>query len=113
MLLQYVQNLLTQNFSFAIDTLPEHEPAFFLTVHKSQGSEYETVLFYLPTLSTINDSVESEGNSLLTKQILYTAVTRAKKRLILIGEKETWEKGINNHPKRKTGFQLKHKTLNG
>lgn len=56
--------------------LPEHETAFAMTIHKSQGSEYDDVLVVLP-----------EANSpLLSRELLYTAVTRAKRRAILFGQ---------------------------
>ncbi len=87
-------------FSFAIDTLPNHEAAFFMTVHKSQGSEYDIVLFYLP------ENNPELKNNLLTKKIIYTAVTRAKKKVILACDKKSWETGLLNDPKRVTGFAL-------
>lgn len=55
--------------------LPPHETAFALTIHKSQGSEYEQVGIVLPPADS----------PLLTRELLYTAVTRAKKRAILFG----------------------------
>jgi exodeoxyribonuclease V alpha subunit len=48
--------------------LPEHETAYAMTVHKSQGSEFERVLFVLP---------ESDS-PLLTRELVYTALTRAR-----------------------------------
>jgi exodeoxyribonuclease V alpha subunit len=48
--------------------LPDHETAYAMTVHKSQGSEFERVLFVLPE----NDS------PLLTRELVYTALTRAR-----------------------------------
>jgi len=100
-----INNLL---FSFAIDTLPKHEPAFFMTVHKSQGSEYETVLFYLPELKQAPNEPEEKNrvHRLLNKKILYTAVTRSKKKVILVCDKKTWKEGLLNDPKRLTGFRI-------
>ncbi|MGV3665635.1 MAG: exodeoxyribonuclease V subunit alpha, partial [Leptospira bouyouniensis] len=80
-------------YSFALDTLPDHEPAFFLTVHKSQGSEYKSILLYLPPMNALD--VDAENNlSILNRRILYTAITRAKKRVILMGDFQTWEFGL-------------------
>ena len=59
--------------------LNELEPAYAMTVHKSQGSEYRAVV-----LSAWNASAY-----LLSRSILYTAVTRAKELLIIAGRKET------------------------
>ena len=54
---------------FDPDSLPAHEPAFALTVHKSQGSEYQRVAVLLPPL---------EAHPLLARQMLYTALSRAR-----------------------------------
>ena len=48
------------------------EPAFALTVHKSQGSQYRTVLFLLP------------ANRALDPRLIYTGLTRAQRRATLI-----------------------------
>ncbi len=53
--------------------LPEHQDAFALTIHKSQGSEFEEVLVLLP---------HAQG-PVLTRELLYTAVTRASRRVTL------------------------------
>jgi exodeoxyribonuclease V alpha subunit len=50
------------------------ETVFAMTIHKSQGSEYPKVLVVLP---------EASGTQLLTRELLYTAVTRAKESLVL------------------------------
>jgi exodeoxyribonuclease V alpha subunit len=50
------------------------ETVFAMTIHKSQGSEYPKVMVVLP---------EARGGQLLTRELLYTAVTRAKESLIL------------------------------
>ncbi len=54
--------------------LPEVETAFALTVHKSQGSEFTQVTMVMPERS----------NPVLTRELLYTAITRAKQRFTLI-----------------------------
>ena len=51
--------------------LPEHEPAFAMTVHKSQGSEFDTVLLILP----------DKESPLLTRELIYTGLTRARNRV--------------------------------
>lgn len=53
--------------------LPEHETAFAMTIHKSQGTEFDRVLLVLP-----------EGDArVLTRELLYTGVTRARRRVDL------------------------------
>jgi exodeoxyribonuclease V alpha subunit len=54
---------------FAPTALPEHETAFAITIHKSQGSEYDHVAVLLPP---------EAGHRLLSRQLLYTAVSRAR-----------------------------------
>ena len=51
--------------------LPAHQTAFAMTVHKSQGSEFDEVLLLLP----------ARRHRVLTRELLYTAVTRAKARV--------------------------------
>lgn len=82
---------LTVNFdghlvTYGFDALVELEHAWAMTVHKSQGSEYRAVILALSTSSRL----------LLTRSVLYTAVTRAKNLLIIIGEDETAYQMIDN-----------------
>ncbi len=62
---------------FDPDSLPAHEPAFALTVHKSQGSEYHRVAVLLPPL---------DAHPLLARQTLYTALSRAREAVELWAE---------------------------
>ena len=66
--------------AFPLTSLDNYDYAFAMTVHKSQGSEYEHVLIPIPEYD--------ENNDILNKQLLYTAVTRAKESFILQGSKE-------------------------
>ncbi|TGN11936.1 exodeoxyribonuclease V subunit alpha [Leptospira ilyithenensis] len=91
-------------YHFALDTLPKHEAAYVLTVHKSQGSEYETVFFYLPDKLKMDSN--EKANRLLNRQILYTGLTRAKEQVILAGSTSSWDFGIGNSTRRLTGFQI-------
>ena len=79
--------------------LGELEPAFAITVHKSQGSEYRAVI------------LAAWGGSpyLLSRSVLYTAVTRAKELLILVGREETVAAMTANARKNKryTGLKLR------
>ena len=82
---------LTVNFdghivTYSFDSLMELEHAWAMTVHKSQGSEYRAVILALSNTSRM----------LLTRSVLYTAVTRAKNLLIIIGDDETAYQMIDN-----------------
>ena len=79
--------------------LIELEPAYAMTVHKSQGSEYRAVV-----LSAWNASPY-----LLSRSILYTAITRAKELLIIAGREDTIAAMVNNAKvgRRYTGLKLR------
>ena len=84
---------------YDFDMLGELEPAFAMTVHKSQGSEYRCVV-----LSTWNGS-----QYLLNRSVLYTAITRARKLLIVVGREETVGIMVQNAKvgRRYTGLKLR------
>ncbi len=71
-------------------------PAYAVTVHKSQGSEFETVIIILPKTPDI----------ILDKSLIYTAVTRAKSKVIILSEGNALEYGIRRDKRqdRKTGL---------
>lgn len=77
--------------------LPEHEPAYAVTVHKSQGSEYDSVLVVLPV---------PESCPLLTRQLLYTGVTRAKRRAVLLAAPAALDAALSREETRDTGVVL-------
>lgn len=60
------------------------EAAWAITIHKSQGSEFDHVLLVLP----------EEDSPLLTRQILYTGLTRARKSLCIFGSPALWEAAV-------------------
>ena len=79
--------------------LGELEPAYAITVHKSQGSEYRAVI-----LTAWNGS-----QYLLSRSILYTAITRARELLIIVGREETIAVMTENakRNRRYTGLKLR------
>lgn len=89
------------------DELSELELAYAVTVHKSQGSEYDYVIIPLCDVPS----------KLVYRNLLYTAVTRAKKMLILIGDEAVWDGMVENDRKtlRYTLLQyfLKENSYNG
>jgi exodeoxyribonuclease V alpha subunit len=58
--------------------LPAHETAFAVTIHKSQGSEFDSVLIIIP----------EKLSPVVTRQLLYTGITRARKKAIIVGSLE-------------------------
>ena len=84
---------------YDFNQLGELEPAYAMTVHKSQGSEYRAVI-----LSAWNGSPY-----LLSRSVLYTAITRAKELLIIVGREETVAAMTENakRNRRYTGLKLR------
>lgn len=80
------------------ERIPHFNPAFFLTVHKSQGSEFEHVNLLLPQKDT----------PILSRELLYTAITRARKTFSLYGQMELLKKGIERKTERFTGLRKIH-----
>lgn len=91
--------------SYEFDSLTELEHAWAMTVHKSQGSEYRAVILAL----------SSSSQMLLTRDVLYTAVTRAKELLILVGDDQTAYRMIDNYrqTKRYTALRVRLRKLCG
>ncbi|MDE6776149.1 MAG: ATP-dependent RecD-like DNA helicase [Ruminococcus sp.] len=71
---------------YPFDILPQVELAYAITVHKSQGCEFEAVI--MPVMGVFQ--------KLAYRNLLYTAVTRAKKLLILVGTEKDIEKMVDN-----------------
>ena len=74
--------------------LPHCETVFAMTIHKSQGSEFEEVLIALPEAI----------NPVLTKELLYTAITRAKKSLKLVADEAVFKQTVQQKIERVTGL---------
>jgi len=75
--------------------LPEHETAFAMTVHKSQGSEFEDVALVLP----------ENYSPVISRELIYTAITRAKKTFSLYADQEVLERGIIARIERASGLR--------
>ena len=78
--------------------LTDIEPAFCITIHKSQGSEYDNVFLVLK-----KDETES---SFITKELIYTGISRAKKSLEIISGKETFLNGVKTKANRASGLSI-------
>lgn len=79
--------------------------AYALTVHKSQGSEYGHVGLLMPELleSEVEDGGGSSVHPLVTREILYTAITRAKESVTLFGDERVFDEGSERTAGRYSG----------
>jgi exodeoxyribonuclease V alpha subunit len=75
---------------------PNIELAYVLSVHKSQGSEYEEVLFIVP-----------DGGEHFGKEIIYTGITRAKKKITLLAQEENLHGILSKTMQRETGLSIR------
>ncbi len=71
------------------------ELSFAITVHKSQGSEFDRVLLVLP---------EDQGHRLLSREILYTGVTRARDMVLVAGEEKAFRRAVSRETIRYSGL---------
>lgn len=74
--------------------LPKHETVFAMTIHKSQGSEFEHTILALP----------KEFSPILNRELIYTGVTRAKKRLDLYGSQAVVSRAVQVKTERASGL---------
>jgi exodeoxyribonuclease V alpha subunit len=74
--------------------LPEHETVFAMTVHKSQGSEFTSVLFILPDYDS----------PVLTRELIYTGITRAKKHVEIWGSEGIFHAAVSRRIMRTSGL---------
>ena len=82
--------------SFTPARLPKHELAYAITIHKSQGSEFKQVLMLIP------DVLPDEG--LFTKELVYTAITRAKESVVISQKPALLAKMIGSSVDRQSGL---------
>jgi exodeoxyribonuclease V alpha subunit len=94
--LDLAQETLTVDFDdktveYMFEQMLDLEPAYAVTVHKSQGSEYRAVILALPPGMP----------RLATRAVLYTAITRARELLIVVGDAEVFETMVQNDKRAK------------
>lgn len=83
---------------FPISKLPNFELAYALSIHKSQGSEFDHVMVLAPP-----------GTEVFGREILYTAVTRARDSVVLLGDPEVIAKTIQTASTKRSGIQERFK----
>ena len=77
--------------------LPKFETVYAMTIHKTQGSEFEHVAMVLP---------EQKDNRLLSRELLYTGITRAKQHLSIASNQSVWQSGVSQQVKRHSGLAI-------
>ncbi len=75
--------------------LPSYSTVYAMTIHKSQGSEFERVAVVLP----------HQSSPLLSRELLYTGVTRAKRRVILVASRDSLRTAIERRVERSSGLR--------
>ncbi len=76
-------------------SLSDHTTVHAMTIHKSQGSEFDHVVVVLPP----------EGSRLATRELLYTAVTRARRRVTLVGSRASVLAALSRSERRVSGLR--------
>ncbi len=74
--------------------LPSHQLGYATSIHRSQGSEFDTVLIVLPPADA----------RLLTRELLYVAASRAKRRIILLGDTEALKAAVERNEESRSGI---------
>jgi len=80
---------------FAPGRLPQHQSVYAMTIHKSQGSEFEDILIVLPT----------SDSPVLTRELLYTGITRAKRNLSILATESVIRSAVSRRIERTSGLR--------
>ena len=80
--------------NFPLVDLPSYECIFAMTIHKSQGSGFQNVMILMP----------DKHSRLLTRELLYTAITRAEKRVRLVSSKAAIQTCLQQQTLRHSGL---------
>jgi len=75
--------------------LPEHETVYALTVHKSQGSEFDRLLLILP----------DRDSPILTRELIYTGITRAREGVEVWGHEKVFREAVGRRTIRASGLR--------
>lgn len=84
---------------YGFDIIDELDLAYAITVHKSQGSEYPVVIIPMYSCAPM----------LLTRNLLYTAVTRARRMVVLVGRSDVAARMVDNNRERLRYTTLKNR----
>jgi len=86
---------------FAAGQLPRVDTVYAMTIHKTQGSEYDRVAMVMP----------DQYNPVLTRELVYTGITRARNCIEVWGGKAMWLRGVSQKVARYSGLDLKIRAL--
>lgn len=108
------ENTSSTNHTDAIKTfipsrLPSFETVYAMTIHKTQGSEFSHVAMAISATNQ-DHKAENRGSKLLSRELLYTGITRAKSLLTVAVNKKTWYQGVSAQVKRYSGLCLSERS---
>lgn len=90
--------------------LPKFESVYAMTIHKTQGSEFSHVAMVISATESEQQSSQQgqqqRGSKLLSRELLYTGITRAKKQLTIAANQRVWQQGVTGQVKRHSGLDL-------
>ena len=84
--------------------LPRCDSAFAMTIHQSQGSDFDNVAIFLPTIASKASEGESDAENLCTRELLYTGITRAKKSCQVFGSRRALSMSLQRVTQRSGGL---------
>jgi len=79
--------------------LPSYETVYAMTIHKTQGSEFDHVAMVLPA---------DTNSQILSRELLYTGITRAKTQLTIQANRAVWFQGVESEVKRHSGISIQN-----
>ena len=85
---------------YPLSSLPSYDDAFAITIHKSQGSEYKKIAVVYP-----KEESENNEQTIFTRELLYTAITRAKNECLIYGGEEVLLKSCERQIHRASGIK--------
>ena len=86
---------------FLPSRLPKFETVYAMTIHKTQGSEFAHV-----AMAISPPEVLQYQSKLLSRELLYTGITRAKNKLTIASHQQTWLHAVNAQVKRNSGLVI-------
>ena len=78
------------------ESLPQYAPAYAFTIHKSQGSDYDSILLFLPP--------SDADRGIVTRESVYTGLTRAKKKAVIAAGHDAFCAAVERHIDRVSGL---------